>query len=105
MPRGDRTGPMGVGSRTGRGFGYCAGYDAPGYVHPGFGAFGFGRGWGAGRGVGWRHRFFAAPPVGWGYPSYAPPTKEETLSDLKANADWLKAQLDTVNERIQELGE
>lgn len=105
MPLGDRTGPMGAGPATGRGFGYCAGYDAPGYAHPGFGHFGGGRGRGFGRGLGWRHRFAAAPPVGWGYPPYTPPTKEETLSDLKANADWLKTQLDTINNRIEELEE
>lgn len=31
MPSGDRTGPMGQGSRTGRARGYCSGFDAPGY--------------------------------------------------------------------------
>ncbi len=30
MPRGDRTGPRGQGPRTGRGLGYCEGYDGPG---------------------------------------------------------------------------
>jgi hypothetical protein len=33
MPRGDRTGPGGMGPMTGRGAGYCAGYDVPGYVN------------------------------------------------------------------------
>ncbi len=32
MPRRDETGPRGLGSMTGRGAGYCAGYDVPGYV-------------------------------------------------------------------------
>ena len=32
MPAGDGTGPDGKGSRTGRGLGYCAGYDTPGYA-------------------------------------------------------------------------
>ncbi|MCF7946089.1 MAG: DUF5320 domain-containing protein, partial [Spirochaetia bacterium] len=27
MPRGDRTGPDGMGPRTGRALGYCSGYD------------------------------------------------------------------------------
>ena len=55
MPRGDRTGPAGMGPMTGRGMGYCTGYDAPGYASP---APGFGRGrgrgwWGAGPGGHW----------------------------------------------------
>ena len=33
MPRGDRTGPMGMGPMTGRGAGYCAGYDVPGFMN------------------------------------------------------------------------
>ncbi|MGB9005437.1 MAG: DUF5320 domain-containing protein [Candidatus Aminicenantales bacterium] len=51
MPAGDRTGPWGFGPRTGRGMGYCAGYPAPGYMHPGP-RFGFGRGFGRGLGRG-----------------------------------------------------
>ena len=35
MPRGDRTGPAGMGPMTGRGAGYCAGYPMPGsYADP-----------------------------------------------------------------------
>lgn len=34
MPGGDRTRPMGVGPRTGRGAGYCAGHGVPGYSNP-----------------------------------------------------------------------
>ncbi len=49
MPRGDRTGPLGEGPRTGRGLGLCSGYNTPGfYKSPGgflgSGNFGFGRG-------------------------------------------------------------
>ncbi|BDC36635.1 MAG: hypothetical protein EF806_05065 [Candidatus Methanoliparum thermophilum] len=32
MPWGDRTGPMGLGPRTGRGLGLCSGYPVPGYL-------------------------------------------------------------------------
>ena len=35
MPRGDGTGPNGKGPRTGRGLGYCAGYEHPGYTKSG----------------------------------------------------------------------
>jgi len=50
MPRGDGTGPGGMGSMTGRAAGYCAGYPAPGYMNPvgGRGYFGMGRGGGRG---------------------------------------------------------
>ena len=33
MPAGDKTGPEGKGAMTGRGAGYCAGYDQPGYTN------------------------------------------------------------------------
>jgi len=32
MPRGDQTGPAGMGPMTGRAAGYCAGYSTPGYT-------------------------------------------------------------------------
>ena len=34
MPRGDGTGPDGMGSMTGRAVGYCAGYSVPGFANP-----------------------------------------------------------------------
>jgi hypothetical protein len=72
MPAGDRTGPWGLGSRTGRGLGYCSGFRAPGFMFPGPG-LGFGRGFGSGRGFGrgmGRGRGFWHPQFGgfWGYP-------------------------------------
>ena len=33
MPRGDGTGPGGMGPMTGRAAGYCAGYNMPGYMN------------------------------------------------------------------------
>ena len=63
MPSGDRTGPEGLGPRTGRGLGYCNGYDSPGYNRGtlrGGGGFGrrygrgMGRGFGRGLGIGRR---------------------------------------------------
>ena len=68
MPRGDGTGPMGMGSMTGRGAGWCAGFGMPGYANPipgrGFGmGFGRGRGFfgGRGGGRGWRNMYYATP--------------------------------------------
>lgn len=48
MPRGDRTGPAGLGPVTGRRAGYCAGYGMPGYTNN---AVGSGRGFGSGYGA------------------------------------------------------
>ena len=39
MPRGDGTGPAGMGPMTGRAAGYCAGYNMPGYMNPWGGQF------------------------------------------------------------------
>jgi len=57
MPRGNKTGPDGEGSMTGRAQGYCTGNNQPGFVSnqpsqgQGFGGGGGGRGGGRGRGV------------------------------------------------------
>jgi hypothetical protein len=39
MPRGDGTGPAGMGPMTGRAAGYCAGYTVPGFMNPYGGRF------------------------------------------------------------------
>jgi hypothetical protein len=121
MPAGDGTGPMGQGPMTGRGAGYCAGYEAPGYANPMPGrGFGMGRGrgwWGAGRGAwgrGWRHRnwYHATGMPGWARAGYAPawgappvaaPTPEQEREELRAQAEWLKGQLDAITSRLEEL--
>lgn len=123
MPRGDRTGPRGMGPMTGRRAGYCADYDVPGYANPAPGR-GYGRGWGmrdrpwgygwGGGGYGWRHRFYATGQPRWARPAYAAapvwdvppaPTKEQELKWLKQEAEWLKDQLDATSQRISDLDE
>jgi len=119
MPAGDGTGPRGMGSMTGRGAGYCAGCGVPGYANPipgrGMGmGWGRGAGWGSGRGrrggwgyvpvqPGWAPVGYApawgAPPVPYG-PYAAQPTAEEEAEALKTQAEWLREQLDAINERI-----
>lgn len=113
MPRGDRTGPMGMGPMTGRAAGYCAGYPVPGYMNPGpgFGP-GMGRGW-RGGGRGWRNMYYATGLPGWarfGYaapgvvpPVYGAPTTEQETAALKTQADLLQKQLDAINRRLEEL--
>jgi len=69
MPRGDGTGPLGMGPMTGRAAGYCAGYGMPGYMNPGYG-----RGcqnWGVGFGSYPPYAQYA-PYASWGYPANVP---------------------------------
>jgi hypothetical protein len=79
MPMYDGTGPMGMGPKTGRGFGPC----------------GFGLGWrrrfGYGRGMG---RYF-----GWSWPS----SREEQLQALKEYKKALKEELEDVEKEEGEL--
>jgi len=85
---------MGAGPRTGRGMGYCSGYNWPGYTNLGPGSrsgFGFG-------GRGWRNRFYAT-----GVPGWVTPTLDQETADLKAQAEWLKVQLDAIQKRIEEI--
>jgi len=94
---------MGAGPRTGRGMGYCGGYDQAGFTYPASGlrgGSGFGR---AGMGRGWRHMFYATGLPGWARPSAAPVTPEQEMVWLKNEADWLKNQLESLNRRIEEL--
>jgi hypothetical protein len=75
MPGRDRTGPLGAGPRTGRGLGYCSGYNRPGFTNPNpvfRGGLGFGR---RGMGRGWRHRFYATGIPGRA--TYTSPTLTE----------------------------
>lgn len=116
MPRGDRTGPEGRGPMTGRRAGYCAGNDVPGCFEPGRGyarrPFGRGRG-NRGGGRGWRNWFYATGVPGWarfgpqdgppaGAPSADAPTADEAES-LKAQAEWLRGELDAIDQRLREL--
>ena len=106
MPRGDGTGPTGMGPMTGRGAGYCAGNQAPGYANPvsgrGFGP-GFGRGRGIGFGRGFGRGWYAAPPAG--YPAVVAPqvTQEQELDMLKTQADNFENALSEIQKRIEEL--
>ena len=119
MPGGDRTGPLGLGSRTGRAAGYCAGYGMPGYMNPipGGGFWGFGRGrgggWGGG-GRGWRHWYHATGLTGWqrGWPAPAPYpvaydspllTPEQELSMLKNDLRCLEESAEQLRRRMEEL--
>ena len=125
MPRGDRTGPRGLGPMTGRAAGYCAGYPVPGFMNPipGYGR-GFGRGFGRGYGRGWRgyqpqYPYVYAPqqypPQQYAYPQQmyppAPPQSPEgelaAIKEYKKGLEAEKADLERetseIEARIKEL--
>ncbi|MFP4050403.1 MAG: DUF5320 domain-containing protein [Thermoplasmata archaeon] len=134
MPRGDGTGPDGLGPMTGRALGYCAGYSSPGFtkgIGRGLGrGLARGRGRGIGRGLGrgfrgGRGRAFS-PPVDRPVVPYTPRrvpvysegyqqegtstyssqyTKEDEIKELKAYAEDLKRELEEVEKRIDEISE
>ncbi len=101
MPGGNGTGPMGGGPMTGRGAGYCGGYDMPGYTNRGFGrgmgGAGYGRGWGRGMGARF-HAWWQNVPV-----SQPNPVDERQM--LEQEASYLKTQVEQIQNRLNELGE
>ncbi|SHF61037.1 hypothetical protein SAMN02746089_02243 [Caldanaerobius fijiensis DSM 17918] len=104
MPRGDGTGPLGLGPMTGRAAGFCAGFTVPGFMNPGIGYY---RGFGRGRGFRWRYYYTGVP--GWaryGYPVYgqvyAPQINEKEF--LTEQAKFLENQLQEIKERLKALG-
>ncbi len=110
MPRGDRTGPMGQGFRTGRALGYCEGFDSPGFtkgVGGGMGrGFGYGRGMGMGRGrgFGWGRNFGGAYTGSFkGYPWMPSMSKEDEVKLLKSQADALSRSQEDIEKRLGEL--
>jgi hypothetical protein len=121
MPRGDGTGPMGMGPMTGRRAGYCAGYSGPGFANPFFGGGYFGPRMGRGGGRGFRLREwfsaagvpfrgsvdpFARWPQGGQAPFAAQPMNREAEIDmLKAEAADLENALKEISERLARLSE
>jgi len=110
MPRGDRTGPNGMGPRTGRGAGFCSGFDRPGYMNGGAGTgFGYGRGMGRGfsHGMGYGRGVYGFPAGGYAAPSvpYTPYSKELEKGYLENEISILKEQLKVSESRLADLGE
>lgn len=127
MPRGDRTGPSGYGSMTGRAAGFCAGYPTPGYANLGAGrsapgpfqAAGFpgpGGGFGVGRGSGrgYRNRYYATGLFGWqrdmafqAPPSYAAPqiTPQDEVQALREQLKYMEDSIKATQQRISEIEE
>ena len=110
MPGGDGRGPNGLGARTGRGLGYCSGYDTPGYTKgPGAGLgrvrypmFGRGMAWGRGGG-GRGYRFggtFAQPQF---YPRPMAIDPQDSLTILKQEKDFLESEAKNLQVAIQNI--
>ena len=114
MPRGDGTGPWGMGPMTGRMSGYCSGYRMPGYDNPVssqrfIAGFGQGRGFWSGSRCGRRFmnragRFFDWLPYERGDPAPAPmssPDAEKRF--LQTRAEVLQRHVDEIKQRLDEL--
>lgn len=96
MPGGDRTGPRGLGPRSGRGAGYCGGARARRFT----GAAG------SGAGRGWRRWFFETGLPGlmrggaggrWG--------PAASQADLEDRAQTLQQELEATRQRLSKLTE
>lgn len=98
MPRGDGTGPMGMGRMTGRGAGFCNGFAVGGYANP----TGFGCGFGRGRGF---RRMYNAT----GLPAWVQTWKNEPVVNekelLSKQAEFLEGQLEEVKKRLSNFKE
>lgn len=101
MPRGDGTGPAGMGPMTGWGRGFCIAH-ASGIRAGSFGGRLFGRGGGRGR----RNMFYATGLPGWARSgtAYAPDmTGKEEAEMLKGEAAFLKEELEAIQKRLETL--
>jgi len=121
MPRGDGTGPAGMGPMTGRAAGFCADYSISGYMNSVGGRGYWGRGRGGGRGR--RNWYYATGLPGWarapmGYPAWGGPvqsfapqagtyapsmTAEQELDVLRKQAEFIQDELGQINKRIEQL--
>lgn len=121
MPRGDGTGPAGMGPMTGRAAGFCAVYGVPGYMNP-VGGRGYG-GWGRGGGWGRRNWYYATGLPGWARAGYGVPawggavnpnaysgapfapsvTAQQELDALKGQAEYLEDSLAGIKKRMEEI--
>ncbi len=111
MPRGDRTGPYGLGPMTGRGAGYCAGYDFAGFENGAYyGAHAFGRGRGFRHGGGYGRGFGRG--FGYGFGQRVPRVEipeekqflEERISSLKESIKVLENRLKHLNNEEEKKG-
>lgn len=95
MPRGDSTGPAGLGPMTGRGLGFCGGSEPAGFRRGAFHGRGFRPGRNSWAGRGWGYMPFRAGPDAIDTASY-----EENEKDfLDRELTYLKGELETLQKR------
>ena len=92
MPQGNGTGPNGQGPMTGRGQGFCAGSNTPGFANSGIGRR-MGQGFGRGRGFGFRQAFVQPQVV----------TEAQEKEFLKQELEDLNAEKVEIEKRLKEL--
>ncbi len=105
MPRGDRTGPNGAGSMTGRGAGLCGGNTTGGFTSSGAG---MGAGNRAGRGMGMNQNSGLGTGIRGGR-NYnragmaAPEAPADNSTGLQQQMDTMQKQLNTIATSIKNL--
>jgi hypothetical protein len=108
MPGGDKTGPLGMGPRTGRQAGCCAGMDAQRSRRADRRSVA-GRGaWCQGSGRGWRRWFHATGLPGWlradSQATSIPATEQESETQaLTRRANELQQELSAIQEKLQSM--
>ncbi len=103
MPRGDGSGPAGMGPMTGRAAGFCNGANSAGYLNVG----GYTRGMHSGFGRGF-HSVSRGAGLGRGLNSaYTAPvySKETEKRSLENEVGYLKNQLKTLEDRLAAMQE
>jgi hypothetical protein len=100
MPGGDRTGPLGKGSMTGRKAGYCAGFPSPGSAN----SYGFGRGFGRTMGRGFGRGFWGHGRGFWRMQlhPFSDPQSSSSI-DIEAEKNYLENQLKNLKEEISRI--
>jgi hypothetical protein len=107
MASGDRTGPMGQGSGTGRALGYCPGYDEPGYTKR-IGGMGRGQGLGfrGGRGLAHGRGFH----FDWPFRGHFPGSqwrdtfsRDDEINALKSQKEELELMQKNIEKRLGDL--
>lgn len=107
MPRGDGTGPIGMGRMTGCGAGFCAGFATPGYVsakdtNP------ISFRYGLSRGGGYHRMFYGTGLPRWerhGYSAYSDINDTDEKEYLSRQAEYLEKQLQQIEKRLSSLAE
>lgn len=95
MPRGDGTGPMGMGPMTGRAAGFCNDYSVPGYFNPMHRCVGFGRG------RGYRRMYCATGMPVWGRSGY--PVYQPEYTQGVNEKDFLNQQVESMESELMQL--